>query len=678
MDKSEKTILLVLVISLIIACCLLVLCGGVFYLVTGGIGLMAPQEPTQPSPLPTVSTPTPQPVSESEGGQGEDGKKSLEDLPETLRTLQEAVIPSADLVYLAERYEGKSDIPLQLTTIPVPYQLGDRLDFFKLNVDTAVTTKITGVLRYASDKVYFWAEEGLQIDTNDLKTMMQEFENKIYPTNQEFFGKEWIPGVDNDPHLFILYASDMGIQLAGYTASSDGVLPEAHEYSNVHEMFYINSDVQWLTDPYTLSVMAHELQHLIHDYHDPNEELWMNEGFSELATLLNGYDAGGFDSLFSFNTDVQLNDWSTDANENDVHYGASFLFITYLLERFGEDFTKSLVADQMDGFTSIDHVLAAANHRDPLDNKLIIADDLFVDWTIANFVNNPDFADGRYAYKIYENAPTASATETLTDCNHVVLDRSVHQYGTDYIRVACGQGDLQLKFTGSPTVRVLPVDLDDGYFMWSNRADASVTRLYREFDFTNVTPPLTMTYSTWYDLESEYDFLYLMATDAQGSGRIIDTPSCSISDLTGNSFGCGYNGSSNGWITEMVDLSEYAGKVVTLSFDYITDEAVTAEGFIIDDIRIPELNYQTDFEIDDGGWQTEGFVRINNILPQTFLVSVVDPSGAGAVQKFKVADGDDLLITLKTLPQGYDYIVIVSGSSRFTRQEGEYQITISK
>lgn len=128
----------------------------------------------------------------------------------------------------------------------------------------------------------------------------------------------------------------------------------------------------------------------------------------------------------------------------------------------------------------------------------------------------------------------------------------------------------------------------------------------------------------------------------------------------------------------MVDLSEYAGKVVTLSFDYITDEAVTAEGFIIDDIRIPEINYQTDFEIDDGGWQTEGFVRINNILPQTFLVSVVDPSGAGAVQKFKVADGDDLLITLKTLPQGYDYIVIVSGSSRFTRQEGEYQITISK
>ena len=680
MDKSEKTIVLVLVLLLLGACCLLVLCGGVFYLVTGASGLFSTSVTTsEPVVIPTQTAipeifelPTPNVAQPGEGSQA--GVK----VDETLAILQNAVIPSADLIYLAERYEGKTGIPLQSTIAPVAYSIGDTLDFYKLNVDTNNTSRITAVLRYASEHVYFWVEQGVDLDAGELNTVMRTFEDQIYPTNQEFFGKEWIPGVDNDPHLYLLYASGLGSNLAGYTASSDGVVKQAHEYSNVHEMFYINSDVQTLSDPYTLSVMAHEFQHLIHGYHDPNEELWMNEGFSELATLLNGYDAGGFDYLFAFNTDVQLNDWSIDANENDVHYGASFLFVTYLLERFGEDFTKALVADQMAGFSSIDNVLSAYSHVDPETGRQITANDLFTDWSITNYINDPGFADGRYAYKIYDSAPTASSTETITDCDNVQLDRSVHQYGTDYIRLTCTREDFQLRFTGSPTVKVLPVSSNGDYFMWSNRADASATKLTREFDFTNVAGPISFTYSTWYEIEEDYDFLYLLASTDDGHGRIINTPSCSFSDITGNSYGCGYNGVSNGWITETVDLSQYAGKVVTLSFEYITDEAVTGEGFILDDIRIPEIDYLADFEKDDGGWTTEGFVRIDNILPQTFLVSVIDTYSETPIQKFTVSSGEDLNISLNALPDGYDYVLVVSGTSRFTRQKADYQISLRK
>lgn len=682
MDKSEKTIILVLVILLLIACCLLVLCGAVFYIATGTLGLFSPEANSmQESTYPTQVAPTqawiePAPTPKNEVTQGDGSLAAVEELSDTLKTLHNTEIPNADLVYLAERYLDQNDIPLTMSTDPVDYQLGDQLDFYKLNVDTNTTDRITAVLRYASDQVYFWAEEGLDLDSEEINRVMLEFETEIYPTNQEFFGKEWIPGVDNDPHLYILYAGNMGRQLAGYTASTDGVVPQAHEYSNAHEMFYVNADVQWLSDPYTLSVMAHELQHLIHGYHDPNEDLWMNEGFSELATLLNGYSAGGFDSLFASNTDVQLNTWSVDPSFNSYHYGSSFLFVTYLLERFGEEFTKALVADKQGGFDSIDQVLADFGYQDAQTGAQITADDVFVDWAITNYANDEEFDDGRYIYNIYDDAPSASATETLTDCEDTSIERTVHQYGTDYIRMACADGDIELHFSGADTVNVLPVETGDSYFMWSNRADASVTTLSREFDFSAVTAPITMTYKTWYDLESDYDFLYLIATEEDGTDRIINTPSCSISDTTGNSFGCGYNGASNGWITESVDLSDYAGERVTLSFEYVTDEAVTAEGFIVDDILIPEIGYQTDFETDDAGWVGEGFVRINNVLPQTFLISIIDTYNNRVVDKYKLSNGEDLNVVLTALPQGYDYILVVSGSSRYTRQEATYQVDL--
>jgi hypothetical protein len=33
------------------------------------------------------------------------------------------------------------------------------------------------------------------------------------------------------------------------------------------------------------------------------------------------------------------------------------------------------------------------------------------------------------------------------------------------------------------------------------------------------------------------------------------------------------------------------------------------------------VNYSTDFEADDGGWTAVGFVRVNNVLPQTFRLA---------------------------------------------------------
>lgn len=673
MDKSEKTILLVFLVVLVVLCCILAACGGSLLLITNSTFF---REPTLTSAPPTEVVIVPAPTTETLAPTPRPTQVQVD--TDTLSTLESAFIPSADLIYLAERYEGKVAIPSQLSSVPPEYQLGDKLDFYKLNVDTNQTESVTAVLRYKSDTVYFWAQEGIELDDADLRQVMKTFSDKIYPTNQEFFGKEWIPGVDNDPHLYIFFGKDMGFDLAGYHAPSDGVIPLAHKYSNTHEMFYMNSDVLDLWDEYTLSVMAHEFQHLIHGFHDPNEELWINEGFSELATLLNGYDTGGFDSSYTYDTDIQLNTWSVGDESDYPHYGASFLYVAYMLDRFGDDFTKAVVASQLNGFTSIDEILTRDQVTDPATGKLITADDFFVDWTIANYFNDPSIGDGRYAYHIYSSAPTARTTETVTQCANVDLNRTVKQYGVDYIELDCEGGSVDLQFSGASSVSVLPLPSSDGRFMWSNRADTSVMKLSREFDFSQVSGPITLFYRTWYDLETDYDYVYLLASTDGQNWEIVNTPSCTSYDPSGNSYGCGYNDNSRGWITEDVDLSKYAGSKVTLSFEYITDAAVNGEGFVIDDVAVSAIDYAADFNDDDGGWLAEGFVRIDNLIPQSFMVSILNPGDPQPVQKYVLTDGESLDITLPPLPRGQKYTLVVSGSTRFTRQPASYLIHLKQ
>jgi len=80
---------------------------------------------------------------------------------------------------------------------------------------------------------------------------------------------------------------------------------------------------------------------MIHWNRDRNESTWVNEGFSELAVLLNGYEVGS-EYSYIVNPDLQLNDWPNDSSQTSPHYGAAFLFFTYFLDRFGEQIQKKL------------------------------------------------------------------------------------------------------------------------------------------------------------------------------------------------------------------------------------------------------------------------------------------------------------------------------------------------
>jgi hypothetical protein len=625
-------------------------------------------ESTLPSHLPTRS-PKPSPVI------------STSVPANTLAILRDTMIPISDLYDLAYRLEEKSDIPSTYPAPDEPLQIGDTRTFWVLNVDTNQPYQVIAGLRYITDHLYFWIEEGIVFNRNEVHDLAEAFENHIYPTDRAFFGSEWTPGVDDDPHIYVLYVKDAGSTLAGLFSSKDEYSPLVYEYSNAHELFLLNANRLKLGRESIYHVLAHEFQHMIHWYRDRNEAAWLNEGFSELAALINGYPTGNFALDYANDPDIQLNDWPGDTALVYGHYGASFLFTTYFLDRFGEEVTQALVGEQENGMESLDSVLTEMGITDPLTGKAIGADDVFIDWAVANYLQDSSVADGRYTYHLYSQVPLPKEAERIWSCPEGRNSRDVSQYGVDYIRITC-QGEYTLHFEGGQQVKLLPQDPYSGSSaFWSNQGDESDMTLTRKFDFTGHFGSLTLSYWTWYDLEEDYDYVYLEASLDGENWQILDTPSGTREDKSGNSYGWGYNGFSGGgprWIQEQVDLSRFAGQRVTLRFEYVTDGEVNGEGFVLDDVAVPEIGYLTDFESSDGGWEGNGFVRVQNELPQTFRLALIKRGRTTTVEDLQLDEDGKADIPLSIGGDTREVILVVSGTTRFTRQKADYWLEITK
>jgi len=594
----------------------------------------------------------------------------------TLEILENTYVPLSDWVELAERLGGIDDIPVVYTADHSEYDIGTMERFWVLDTDDDESFQVDTTLRYKTDHAYYWIENGVQYNDKELERLAETFERQIYPTDRAYFGSEWSPGVDGDPHLYIVYARGLGENLAGYFSSSDEYHPLVQEHSNMHETFMLNADNSELDDEYTFGVLAHEFQHMIHWYQDRNETAWLNEGSSELAVFINGYDTGGFDIMHAESPDLQLNDWPNDQEQTTQHYGASFLFMVYFLDRFGPDVTKTLIQHPDNGLVSIDAVLESLDEKNPVTGEGVSADDIFLDWTLANYLMNKNILDGRFTYHNYSNAPQTGDTEIYKNCPTDLEVRDVNQYGVDYVRFRC-KGDYTLHFEGAGHVEVIPEYPHSGkYGFWSNKGDDSDMLLTKTFDFRDHTGPLSLSYWTWYDIEEDWDYVYLEISLDGKTWEIIKTPSGTEEDPIGNSYGWGYTGLSGSdgvWVQEVVDLSAYAGEEVYIRFEYVTDGAVNGEGFLIDDIAIPEIGYATDFEMDDDGWEAEGFVRIDNVIPQTFRLAMIESGRNPQVTYLNLEPGNTLDIPVSIGGDVDDVVLVVTGTTRFTRQKAIYQ-----
>jgi hypothetical protein len=196
---------------------------------------------------------------------------------------------------------------------------------------------------------------------------------------------------DDDPEIWLFLYEMPGYE--GYTF--DGYFKNTDQLdgptSNHHEMIHINSLNNAPDGDYSLSVQAHELQHLIHYGQDTNETAFVNESMSELAMVLTGFGADE-DWVSSW-----LNDPSDPLMSDgpDYNYGVLLLFGDYVYERFGGDFVASLVADPDNGVASLDALLG------DLDPPTTFAE-MLGDLALAIAVNDPTLEGGEFGFELID------------------------------------------------------------------------------------------------------------------------------------------------------------------------------------------------------------------------------------------------------------------------------------
>ena len=548
-----------------------------------------------------------------------------------LAELRAADIPPRDARELAQRLGDTPPAPLVARTEPPDESVGSVAQFWYKNRNTDENERVRARLAYRSAAINLWFEEGVRVDEADVTAAARIIEEVILPGDRTFFGTEWQPGIDGDPRINFLYLADIGPGVGGYFSSADQTVTAVNPFSNEREMLYVNLKNIALDKDVHFSIVAHELQHLIHANTDQNESVWLEEGLSDLAAYLVGYPTPDRAAGYAAMPDIQLNDLRQEPDVIAAHYGAAFLFAAYFYEQFGVEATQALVQEEANGIAGVDAVLADLGFPQRFD-------DVFATWAAANYLSGARLPEpgqgGPYAYRTVEIPEVAVAADHR---RFPVEQRAgVSQYGTDFIRLRSDE-PLTVVFTGTRQIPLLPVSAFSGDHYWTTLpADRSDMRLTGRFDLSGLASA-TLNFQTWFDIEEDWDYAYVaVSVDDGASWQLLDLPGMSRDNPQGNSYGPGYTGRSGRradaatvggdppqWIAVSADLTPYAGREILLRFEYVTDDTVHDAGWALDDIAVPELGFADDGETDSGVWTMEGFARHDNVLPQHYVVQLI-------------------------------------------------------
>ncbi|TMB70644.1 MAG: hypothetical protein E6J43_01455, partial [Chloroflexi bacterium] len=477
--------------------------------------------------------------------------------------------PERDLLDLAHRYRGvPPDSPRLARELPFGYEVGSRDDFQILDLTGPSVRTVGATVRYTTDHAYFFVQEGIDVSDATMAKIGSDFETFVYPTVHSRFGSEWTPGVDSDPRITIFHGNLNGA--GGYFSGGDEYPPAVSARSNGREAVFLDGSVLASPGPTYNGLLAHELQHLVHWHADSSEDSWVNEGLSQVSAEELG---GGHNwiSAFLANPDMQLTFWPSYAGAA-VHYAAAELFMSYLLDHYGgRQNASALLAQQADSIRGVQAYLAGFG---------VSFTDVFAD-------------------------PSHDArTGAATDIGMGSGQDDVSQWGADYLQVGSAG---TFSFDGADDVSI-GVPALDGPFWWANRGDSIDTKLTREFDLTKVTSA-TLRFSTWYDIEYGWDYAYVSAsTDGGKTWQALPATDSTDFNPVEAAYGPGYTGQSGKWVQEEVNLAAYAGKKVLVRFEYVSDDATSLTGFVVDNIEVPELGYR-DTADTPGDWTADGFAR---------------------------------------------------------------------
>ncbi|MDP8961849.1 MAG: immune inhibitor A [Actinomycetota bacterium] len=498
------------------------------------------------------------------------------------------------------------------------------------------------------------------------------------PRLEQIWGQPWYDA-DDDPHINIV---NFPIQVAGVPSFTAGYYSSRDEYpktvnatSNEGEFFYMNSA---LLDPGSETyrgVLAHEFYHMIQFANDANEESWVNEGMAMIAMEVNGFDLSGYLSAYAESPDDQL----THFTQQPLEYGNAYTFLSYLLEHYGppddpatafrENYALGVPITRVaaDGMSGLDEVLATNPYRAGLHPyyRDRTANDVYLDRGVANILNDRSIDAGQYGYmtlasfKIRPNGQFSSYP--------VSREGALHPFAEQYL-VFDSRGDGSFRLEGEPTIPI--VDNLAGmpsprHELWLNRGDQMETFVVRAADLTRASAP-TLRFGYWYDLEEDFDYVYLQVSEdggstwvnldcVCGSRRTDPNRSNRGNGITGKS-GAGPVGGITGatprWGRAKQDLSAYVGRKILLRFLYDSDDAVNNPGFTLDNVSLEDRGGHIwpleTFEAGPGAFQLGGdgeksALVIDPIVTNQLVLQLLKVGTRVEVERFSGASAGEVL-----------------------------------
>jgi len=371
--------------------------------------------------------------------------------------------------WAAEIYKRLKPIsaPVRPSPLPAP-RLGERREFFALDLQKGRQYITSATLRGIGKHCYIFVEDKQWNRTVTLlavELLKKAFDGRIYERVTNAFGTP--PDIDGDPRIYILLLDIPDVNLPGGEYISGYFSPVNQERgtlfdphygvfltSNEVEMIYLDCNLQ---NPYSdtaRSTLAHELQHLIHWKNDKDEETWVNEGCSMLASFLCGYGDQMKNHVRAFekNPSVSLMNWPRRGESLLASYGAAYLWMLYIYEHYGGvTAVRAIAQNKLKGIRGIESALNSLGvHRS--------FKELFSDWKVANLIDDEGLEGGRYGYAHIDIHARPSKVISVYPVE--LRGRRLNAYGTDYILFEpSGEGRLNLLFEmvrgGSPDVRTV-------------------------------------------------------------------------------------------------------------------------------------------------------------------------------------------------------------------------------
>jgi hypothetical protein len=334
-------------------------------------------------------------------------------------------------------------------TPPPDPQLGDSWDWYIWDLGGfPVATLKPCTVRGLGQHCYVVVDDdewNVSIDQADVDRIVDHFDQQsvgdfpdqgIWDLNTSHFGDPPNP-LDGLDRIFLLYYR-FNISADGYfwvyDQYPDGTQPFA---SNEADVVYLATDNNNAGGDYMLAVAAHEFEHMIHFNQDDNEASWVDEGLGELAMWLFGHP----DTISGFNSnpDNSLTHWGG----NWVDYIQTYLWTLYAYEQFGgQTMIYDLVhnpANSMSGYFS---TLTGLGYT-------VTMEDVYRDWSAANYLDDPAVPDGQYGY-VGETLPPFVAFRTH-DTYPAAGAGTVQNWATDYIRLVAPPGVPNIDFDGQDT-----------------------------------------------------------------------------------------------------------------------------------------------------------------------------------------------------------------------------------